>query len=151
MAGLGLDWWPREAKRPVLRLAAGMALAPIVIAALTWPVAWLVAGAALPDAEAVNAAAFSAALTALSAFVVFSLTLGLLAVLGLWLARRRAAFDFALAGIVAGMLFAVATSVLFGAGLTLAQPLILGGMGAASLLITRWISGVRELPAGRAA
>ncbi|WP_339950218.1 hypothetical protein [uncultured Albimonas sp.] len=147
MANLGRDWWPAEAKRPVLRLAAGLAIAPLLIGAITAPLAWVVAGMTLPDAATVNQAAANVALTALSAFVVFSLTFGLLAVLGLWLARRRTAIAFALAGIVGGMLFAGVTSLVFGVPLTLAQPLILGGMGAASLLIVRWIAGVRELPA----
>ena len=45
------------------------------------------------------------------------------------------------------LLFALASSLAFGVPLTLSQPLILGGMGASSLLIVRWIAGVRELPA----
>ncbi|SFI89801.1 hypothetical protein [Albimonas pacifica] len=147
MANLGLDWWPAEAKRPVLRLVAGLALAPVLIGALTAPLAFVVAGMTLPDGAMVTQAATNVALTALSAFVVFSATFGLLAVLGLWLARRRTALAFALAGIAGGVLFALASSLVFGVGLTLAQPLILGGMGAASLLIVRWIAGVRELPA----
>ena len=127
----------------MLRLAAGLALAPLVIGAISAPLAWLVAGMTLPDSAMVNQAAARTALVALSAFVVFSLTFGLLAVLGLWLARRRSA----LAGIAGGMLFALASSLAFGVPLTLSQPLILGGMGASSLLIVRWIAGVRELPA----
>ncbi|MDF2231455.1 hypothetical protein P2H44_02705 [Albimonas sp. CAU 1670] len=147
MAKLGLDWWPMDARRPVLRLVAGLAIAPVAIGALSAAIAWLVAGMALPDRAAVNQAAATAALAALSAFVVFSLTFGLLAVLGLWLARRRTALAFALAGLVAGVLFALVSGLILGVPLSLAQPLILGGMGAASLLLVRWISGVRERPA----
>lgn len=144
MAKLGLDWWPMDARRPVLRLVAGLAIAPVAIGALSALIAWLVAGMALPDRAAVNQAAATASLAALSAFVIFSLTFGLLAVLGLWLARRRTAIAFALAGLVAGVLFAFVSGLILGVPLSLAQPLILGGMGAASLLIVRWISGVRE-------
>ena len=147
MANLGLDWWPAGTNRPVLRLAAGLALAPLVIGAISAPLAWLVAGMTLPDSAMVNQAAARTALVALSAFVVFSLTFGLLAVLGLWLARRRSALAFALAGIAGGMLFALASSLAFGVPLTLSQPLILGGMGASSLLIVRGSAGVRALPA----
>ena len=144
MSALGLDWWPQEARRPVARLVAGLAIAPIVVAAICAPLAWLVAGMTLPDPAAVHQAALTAAVTALSAFVVFSATFGLLAVLLLWVTRRRATLDFALMGIAAGALFAVATSLVFGTRLTLGQPLLLGGMGAASLLVVRWIAGVRE-------
>ncbi len=127
-----------------MRLAAGLALAPVAIAALATAVAYGVAGSALPDAASVHAFAQQAATASLAAFMAFMATFGLATVALLWAGRRRTATSFALAGGAAGIFFAGLTAALFAARLNLAQPLILGGMGALSLLIVRWIAGIRD-------
>lgn len=146
-ARFGRDWWPEGTRRPYARLAAGLILSPAVIAALATAVAYAVAGSALPDAASVHAFAQQAAAAALLAFLAFMATFGLGTIALLWAGRRRGALAFAAGGGIAGILFAGLTALLFSAPLNLAQPLILGGMGALSLLVVRWIAGIRELRA----
>ncbi len=146
-ARFGRDWWPEGTRQPYMRLAAGLILSPAVIAILATAVAYIVAGSALPDAASVHTFAQQAAAASLLAFLAFMATFGLATVALLWAGRRRTATTFAAAGGAAGILFAGLTALAFSAPLSLAQPLILGGMGALSLLVVRWIAGIRDLQA----
>jgi hypothetical protein len=140
----GRDWWPAEARAPRLRLAAGLILSPLLLAALATGLAFVVAGSALTDGEAVRTATTRAGFAAFAGLPVFSLTAGLAALLALWAARRRGAWEFALAGAVAGPFFAVLTALAFGAPLTGPGLAIMAVIGAVHMLIVRRIAGIRR-------
>lgn len=141
-AAFGRDWWPEGTRAPVARLAAGLLLAPLILAALTTALAFGVAGSALPDALSVRAATWNAGLAAFSALPAFSLSFGLAVMLLLWTLRKRGALAFSLAGALAGALFAAFTAAAFAAPLPPAAPVVLAVLGAANLLLARWIAGV---------
>lgn len=144
MTSFGNDWWPAGVARPRLRLLAGLAAAPAILAAIATALGYAVGGMTLPAGEQVAAQAMTVGLTALGALLAFSGSFGLIAVLALWIARLRSALAFALAGAAAGALFAVFT-ILVMTSMDLKPHLvaIMAVTGALALLIVRWIAGVR--------
>ncbi len=143
----GNDWWPIEVARPRLRLLAALAASPLILAALAAGVGFLVGGMNLPGREEVLAQTQFVGLIALAALFAFTGSFGLIAVLTLWLARRRSALAFALAGVVAGALFAVFTVlVMTDLELTPMTVAVMAVVGALDLLLVRWIAGVRSRP-----
>ncbi len=143
----GNDWWPIEVARPRLRLLAALAASPLILAALAAGVGFLVGGMNLPGREEVIAQTQFVGLIALAALFAFTGSFGLIAVLTLWLARRRSALAFALAGVVAGALFAVFTVlVMTDLELTPMTVAVMAVVGALDLLLVRWIAGVRSRP-----
>ncbi len=143
----GNDWWPIEVARPRLRLLAALAASPLILAALAAGVGFLVGGMNLPGREEVLAQTQFVGLIALAALFAFTGSFGLIAVLTLWLARRRSALAFALAGVVAGALFAVFTVlVMTDLELTPMTVAVVAVVGALDLLLVRWIAGVRSRP-----
>lgn len=144
MRAFGTDWWPEGVKRPGLRLAAGVVLAPLIMAAVATGGAFLVAGSTFPDRETVIAATINAAATMLAGLPVMGLTTGLLAVLALWAARLRGWFAFLLAGLVAGAVFAAVTAALGGGAFNARVAGVLAVIGALQLVLVRTIAGVRR-------
>lgn len=142
----GADWWPAGTRRPALRLAAGLALAPALLTAAATGATFAISGSALPDAETVGIAAAQAALAVGIGLPVFTLSFGLAAILGLWAARRRTALAFAAGGAVAGGAFAAVTALLFDTPMAPGPAAVLGGLGAADLLIVRAVAGIRAVP-----
>lgn len=146
MAAFGRDWWPEGTRAPLARLAAGLVIAPLALAVVVAGVAFLVAGSALPDAASVGRATQAAGLTALAALVAFSFTFGLAGVLLLWRKRSRTALAFAGVGALAGALFAVFSALVFDRPLVGSAPPVLAALGAAHLLVVRWVAGIRTQP-----
>jgi hypothetical protein len=148
MNRFGNDWWPAGVAHPRLRLLAALAASPLILAALATGLGYVVGGMTLPGRDEVTAQTVTVGLTALGALLAFSGSFGLIAVLILWVARRRSALAFALAGAMAGALFAVFT-ILVMTELVLTPPIvaIMAVIGALALVLVRWIAGVRSLPA----
>ena len=139
----GRDWWPETVARPHLRLALGVVLAPAALTAAVTAAAFITFGLNMPDRESVLFATWQTALVAGLALPVFGLTLGLIAVAGLWAARKRGAAAFGLAGAAAGAAFGVLTGPGFGGPTDPAALVALTVIGAAQLLLVRAIAGIR--------
>lgn len=143
MRRFGRDWWPETEVRPHLRLALGVVLAPVGLAAAVTAAAFVTFGLNMPDRETVLFATWQTALVAGLALPVFGLTLGLVAVAALWAARKRGAAAFALAGAAAGAGFGALTGPGFGGPTDPAALIALTVIGAAQLLLVRAIAGIR--------
>ncbi|MEM6440477.1 MAG: hypothetical protein AAF763_12380 [Pseudomonadota bacterium] len=140
----GADWW-LDGGAPAPRIAAGVLAPALILTVIATLVAFLVYGSALSTGEEVRMRTTTAGLTAVAAFFGFALTLGLLAFLGLWIARKRSVAAFAAAGAAAGLVFGIVATALAGEA-------DLGGAagfavtGAAQLLLARWLAKVRGKP-----
>lgn len=140
----GADWWT-DGGAPAPRVAAGLLLSPLIMTVAASAIGFLVSGSALPTGEAVQARSITVALTAVSAFFGFGLTLGLLAFLGLWVTRKRSRLAFAGAGAAAGLVFGVVATA-WGGGANLGVAAGFAATGALQLLLTRWLAKVRPAP-----
>lgn len=137
----GADWWT-DGGSPAPRVAAGLILSPLILSAIASLIGFLVSGSALPTGEEVQARSITIALTAISAFFGFGLTLGLLAFLGLWVTRQRSRLAFLGAGAAAGLVFGIVATAL-GGGVNVGVAVGFAVTGALQLLLTRWLAKVR--------
>ena len=142
MAILSRSYWPERTRRPYLRLAAALVLAPLVVAAALTALTFLAAGSSEPTREAAMAVTRGAATVFFVALPAFSLTAGLAGVLTLWALGRRGAGAWALAGSAAGASVAAVQQMVAG-DVRAIEAAIAIALGALILLLTRWIAGVR--------
>ncbi len=144
----GVDWWPEGVAYPRLRLAAGLAAASLIAALIAVGFAFVAAGTNFADEAAVHAQVTQLAGLLIIAFPVYAATVGLISVLGLWIARMRSILAFALAGGFGGGFFAVAVGAIMGHPVGSGSAGFFVVAGLVILLIARGIAGVRARPFG---
>lgn len=136
--------WPATVRRPYLRLALGMVVGPVFIAAFLTLAAFLIAGMSSPTREETMAATWEAAIVFVSVVVVFTLTFGAIGVMILWSLAQRGPFVWALIGAVLGALAGVSfTFMAFG---RVEFPVLVAFVlcGWAMFLLIRWVAGIRD-------
>ena len=136
--------WPDSVRRPYLRLALGMVLAPVLIAGLLSVAAHLTNGASMATREAALAQTREAA-TVFSIYVLmFALSFGVLGVLRLWATGQRGAFSWMMMGAILGALAGVILGLTTLGEIEIGLLIVCSALSWAMFLTIRWIAGIRE-------
>jgi len=113
--------------------------------------AFLIAGMSEPTQEDVLKVTTEAGIAMISLNYAFTLTFGLLGVVGLWFLDQRGPLVWAIAGGLMGALAGVFFGTLFMGGVDRALLLAFGLGGWALFILIRWIGGIRLQPSDRSA
>ncbi|MEM0944256.1 MAG: hypothetical protein AAGI70_09940, partial [Pseudomonadota bacterium] len=143
------SFWPDEVERPYLRLILALLLAPLIWSLVATAFAFAVVALTSPSMDAAVAYMVEVTLTAMGLMFGFTLTLGLLGILVLWMLDQRSSLAWALSGAIFGAVGAVLNGFLVQDGqFDRALLLIFVIIGWSLFLTIRWIAGIRDAPAG---
>jgi len=136
--------WPETTRWPYLRLALGLVVAPLLLAAVLSLIAFLIAGSSEPDRASTLALTRHAAGLFFVILPGFSLTLGIAGVAALWALGRRGLLAWLVAGAVAGAIVVAVQVLLIAGTIAPAQAAIELAVGLVIFALIRWIAGVRH-------
>jgi len=142
MALFARSLWPETVRRPYLRLAAAVVAAPVLLVALLSLLAFLVAGASEATREDTMAVTMAATRSFAVVLPAFTLTFGVAGVAVAWLMGWRGVLSWLAIGAVAGATAAL-VGVVGSGGIVVSRVLIAAAIGAAILILIRWIAGIR--------
>lgn len=143
--------WPERVRRPYLRLAIAVAAAPLLLAGLFTGLAFVVAGSSVASKEATLLRTADAARAFFLFLPAFTVTFGLAAIAMLWWRGLRGRLAWTLGGAAAGLAAAAVVGLAGGAGIAPVQVAVALVLGALTLLLVRWLAGIRLSSGGAAA
>lgn len=126
-------------------------MAPLLVAAILTVFAYLLADQTSQEGEEVLSATVDSAIAILYVVIGYTLTFGLISVLGLWALDQAGFLTWLLTGVIAGAIAGILFGTLALSGIERGALVIFAIMGGALMILIRAIAGIRdtdEVPMG---
>ena len=138
------SFWPDREVNALLRMALALLGAPLIVTAILTLIAFTIAGMSESSRTGVMAVTKEAAVQFLTISMIFTFSVGLIGVAGLWAFAQRGFVTWFVTG---GVLAVLATEILglsTGAAVNQLQIVIAISLGCTTFILIRWIAGIRN-------